>query len=84
MRPTPPARSQIQVCWPATTVSHETLSELLYFLFGPAGKYLDIAGTFEILTCLMDDCGFAHYWKMSIAMNIFLLKVSKEEMLTGI
>lgn len=48
-----------------------TLSVLLYFVFGPGGKYLDVAGGYGALTRIMRDHGYDYYWKDKYCQNIF-------------
>lgn len=47
------------------------LARLLYFLFDPAGMYLDVAGGYGVLTRLMRDFGFEFYWSDDYCQNIF-------------
>jgi hypothetical protein len=49
----------------------QRLSSLLFFLFDPDGRYLDIGGGYGILTRLMRDIGFDFYWSDQHCKNLF-------------
>ncbi len=44
---------------------------ILFFLFDPGGKYLDIGGGYGILTRMMRDVGFDFYWSDPYCKNLF-------------
>lgn len=47
-----------------------TLSIVLFFLFDPHGKYLDVAGGYGMLARLMRDIGFDFYWSDKYCENL--------------
>lgn len=46
------------------------LSNLLFFIFGKDGRYLDTAGGYGMLTRLMRDIGFDFYWSDPYCQNV--------------
>ena len=47
------------------------LSCVLFFLFNPQGRYLDIGGGYGLLTRLLRDIGFDSYWSDPFCKNLF-------------
>lgn len=46
------------------------VAALLFFLFDPNGKFLDVAGGYGLLTRLMRDTGFDFYWSDKYCENM--------------
>jgi hypothetical protein len=46
------------------------IAVLLYFIFGPSGKFLDYAGGYGLFTRLMRDIGFDFYWHDPYTQNL--------------
>jgi hypothetical protein len=57
----------------------QRVSEILYFLLGRRGRFLDFAGGYGLFTRLMRDVGFDFYWDDSFAENIFAQGFSRKE-----